>query len=121
VQHLKYRQMRIRFVGHYLHLPAVTLAVAETSAFCLSMYGSLTLDWWDNPVVLDSTGAVLTRVLVYAAVLAVCYLALGLYTSRQRANAFGVGLRMFIATSATVAAAALVFGLLPGINVGWRT
>jgi sugar transferase (PEP-CTERM system associated) len=111
--------MRIRFLGHYLHLPVVTLAAAETLAFCVAMYGTLTLPWSGNPAVSETTGAVWTRVLVYAGVLAICYLALGLHTSRQRADAFGLGLRMFIAATATVFVAAVVYGLLPGVSVGW--
>jgi sugar transferase (PEP-CTERM system associated) len=83
------------------------------------MYGTLTLSWSGNPAVAETSGAAWTRVLVYAGVLDICYLALGLFSSRQRADAFGLGLRMFIAATATVLVAAVVYGLLPNLSVGW--
>jgi sugar transferase (PEP-CTERM system associated) len=112
--------MRIRFLGHYLHLPVMTLAAAETLAFCLAMYGALTLPWGGPAVAAEQTpGLLLTHVLVYAGVLDLCYFALGLFTSRQRAVASGLALRMFIAVTATVLISAVIYALLPDVDIGW--
>jgi sugar transferase (PEP-CTERM system associated) len=48
----------------------------------------------------------------------ICYLALGLYTTRQRAGAVGLGLRMFIAAGVAVAAVSALFYLIEPLEIG---
>jgi sugar transferase (PEP-CTERM system associated) len=111
--------MRIRLFGHYVHLPVVTLAVAEFLAFGLAVYGAVVLRLGTNhESIVAETGPVWPRALIFGATLSVCFLALGLYTTRQRAGAVGLGLRMVIGALAALAALALVFYAVPEIQVG---
>ncbi len=48
----------------------------------------------------------------------VSFMALGLYTTRQRAGVVGVGLRILIATAAAVAVASALFYLIPAVQIG---
>src|SRR5690348_17017257 len=110
--------MRIRFLGHYLHLPVMTLAVAESLAFCLAMYGALTFTWHGSRPAGEVPGSPWAHVLIWASVLDLCYFALGMFSSRQRADVSGVALRMFIAVAAAVFISAIIYALLPGVDVG---
>jgi sugar transferase (PEP-CTERM system associated) len=111
--------MRIRLFGHYLHLPLVGLALSEFMAFMVSMYVAvgfrLGLDIAQTEAKL---GPLLPRAALFGAACLVSFLALGLYTTRQRVGIVGVGLRIVIAMSASVAAVAAIFYLLPAVEIG---
>jgi sugar transferase (PEP-CTERM system associated) len=111
--------MRIRLLGHYLHLPLVALALAEFMAFVGSMYAAVGLRLGlDLEQVEADVGPLFPRVALYGAICLVSFLALGLYTTRQRAGALGVGLRIAIAISAAVAVISALFYLLPSVEIG---
>ena len=111
--------MRVRLFGHYLHLPLVGLALAEALVFCAAMAAAIALRLGlDFAQVEADLGPLLPRIALYAAVCSVCFLALGLYTTRQRAGVMGVGLRIVIATAAAVAAVAVLFYFFPRVEIG---
>jgi sugar transferase (PEP-CTERM system associated) len=110
--------MRIRLLGHYLHLPIISLALTEFLAFGSSMYAAVVLRGFDLQEIEAKLGPLLPRAALFAATCLVSFLALGLYTTRQRAGKFGVALRIAIAMSATVAVSAALFYLLPAVEFG---
>jgi sugar transferase (PEP-CTERM system associated) len=110
--------MRIRILGHYFHLPLVGLALFEAVAIGLALVGAVALRHGYALIgVPGLTGSLTSRVLVFVAVNLLCFMSLGLYTSRQRIDALGVALRILIATCAALVAAAVVFQILPRSNV----
>jgi sugar transferase (PEP-CTERM system associated) len=111
--------MRIRLFGHYMHLPVVSLALAEFVAFGLSIYAAVVLRLGtDHEAIVAETGAIWPRALVFALSMSVCFLALGLYTTRQRAGAVGLGLRMIVASFAATAALSTLLFAVPQIRLG---
>lgn len=109
--------MRIRFFGHFIHLPVIGLALVEALAFCLALYAGalLRLGLDLEP---GQEGALWPRALVFGAVISTSFLSLGLYTSRQRARALGLGLRIILAMLASLAIIALVFYIFPALEMG---
>ncbi|MBK9251816.1 MAG: hypothetical protein IPM70_07930 [Proteobacteria bacterium] len=111
--------MRIRLFGHYMHLPVVTLALAEFLAFGLSVYAAVTLRLGtDHEAIVAENGAVWPRALIFGCSMSVCFLAMGLYTTRQRAGTVGLGLRMVIASVVATAVLATLFYALPQVRLG---
>ncbi|MBK7114766.1 MAG: hypothetical protein IPH71_01785 [Proteobacteria bacterium] len=111
--------MRIRLFGHYMHLPVVTLALAEFVAFGLSIYAAVVLRLGaDHENIVAENGAIWPRALIFGSSMSVCFLALGLYTTRQRAGAVGLGLRMVIAAVVATAVIATLFYALPNLQLG---
>ena len=111
--------MRIRLLGHFLHLPLLGLALAEFVSFCAAMFGAVLVRMGlDLPAFELQYGPLLPRVLVFGAVSSLTFLALGLYTTRQRAGFFGVGLRIVIALLVAIAVVATVFFVFPSVDTG---
>jgi sugar transferase (PEP-CTERM system associated) len=102
-----------------MHLPVVTLAIAEFLAFSLAVYAAVALRLGtDHDSIVATHGAIWPRALVFGGSMSVCFLALGLYTTRQRAGAVGLGLRMVIGAMVATAVLATVFYVVPQIKVG---
>lgn len=111
--------MRIRLFGHYLHLPLLGLILAEFAAFCAALLGAVIIRLGaDMQQIEASLGPLLPRVLLFGVASSVCFLALGLYTTRQRTDAFGVGLRIVVAQIAVVVVVATVLFAVPAIELG---
>jgi sugar transferase (PEP-CTERM system associated) len=97
----------------------VTLALAEFLAFGLSIYAAVVLRFGtDHQSIVAENGAIWPRALIFGACMSTGFLALGLYTTRQRAGAVGLGLRMLIASVVATAALATLFYALPQIQLG---
>lgn len=111
--------MRIRLLGHYFHLPLLALAAAEFLAFTASMYTAVGVRLGFH-LLRDgvSLGAMLPRVVLFAAVCLVSFFSLGLYTTRQRAGLLGVGLRILISIAVAVSVMAALIYLLPTVEIG---
>ncbi|MBK6675061.1 MAG: sugar transferase [Proteobacteria bacterium] len=110
--------MRIRLFGHYMHLPVVTLALAEFLAFGLSVYAAVTLRLGtDHEAIVAENGAVWPRALIFGCSMSVCFLALGLYHPPARGHG-GPGLRMVIASVVATAVLATLFYALPQVRLG---
>ena len=111
--------MRIRLLGHYFHSSVVSLAVAESLLFMGSIYAASLLRLGGSlDDITRSEGSLLPRALVFGAVTLVSFLALGLYTVRQRARATGLGLRAVLAVLAATGVNAVLFYLLPALTLG---
>jgi sugar transferase (PEP-CTERM system associated) len=110
--------MRVRLFGHYLHVPLVGLALAEFVAFVGSIYVAAGLRLGLNLGQAVPQGSLLPRALLFGVVCSVSLLALGLYTTRQRAGIFGVALRIFIGMLAALAVVAAVLYLFPHLEIG---
>jgi sugar transferase (PEP-CTERM system associated) len=111
--------MRVRFFGHFIHLPLVWLALAEALSFCAAMYAGIAVRLGLNYSELESDlGPLLPRALIFGGVTLLCFLALGLYTTRQRAGVVGLGLRIVMAILASVAATAVIFYMFPDVKIG---
>ncbi len=111
--------MRIRLLGHYFHSSVVSLVLAESLLFFASVYVAALLRF-GMPLeeVTAKEGALAPRALIFAAVALISFLALGLYTARQRARAAGLGLRVVLAVLAAMAVIAILFYLLPDFTLG---
>ncbi len=100
-----------------MHLPVVTLALAEFVAFGLSIYVAVVLRLGaDHENIVAENGAIWPRALIFGGSMSVCFLALGLYTTRQRAGTVGLGLRMVIASVVATAVLATLFYALPQVR-----
>ncbi len=111
--------MRIRLLGHYFHSSIVSLAIAESLLFIGAVYAAALLRLGGT---LDEItrweGSLLPRALVFGVVTLVSFLALGLYTVRQRARATGLGLRAVLAVLAATGVNAILFYLVPDLAIG---
>lgn len=113
--------MRIRILGHFIHLPLLALVLVEAIAFCLALYAGSLLHVALPPGPDDAfEGAIWPRALVFGAVTSVSFLSLGLYTPRQRARVVGLGLRIVLAMLASLAIIALAFYIFPALGMGRR-
>jgi sugar transferase (PEP-CTERM system associated) len=102
-----------------MHLPVVTLALAEFVAFGLSIFAAVVLRLGtDHDEFVRANGAIWPRALIFGCCMSVCFLSLGLYTTRQRAGAVGLGLRMVIASVVATAVLATLFYALPQLQLG---
>jgi sugar transferase (PEP-CTERM system associated) len=111
--------MRVRLFGHYFHSSIAALVCIEAAAFVASIYLAALLRFTPSlAIVADDVGRLSVRAAVYAGVTLVCFLALGLYTTRQRANFAGLGLRIAMALAASFAVIAILFYVLPQFALG---
>ena len=111
--------MRIRLLGHYFHSSVASLALAEALLFFASVYAAAALRFGTNiDQIASAEGSLAPRAFVVGGVTLISYLALGLYTSRQRARAAGLGLRVVLAVLAAMAVVAILFYLLPDLTIG---
>jgi len=108
--------MRIRLFGHFFHMPLLVLAVVELIAFCGAMLAAEALRWGAD--LGNLAAATWVRVLLFGGVCSVSFLALGLYTLRQRAGIFGVGLRILVAVIATMVVIATISFAWPDVRIG---
>jgi sugar transferase (PEP-CTERM system associated) len=112
--------MRIRLFGQYVHVSIAALAAIEAGIF----FGSLLVAYWVRFDTWHPTSAVSARNILWpcAAVFSVdnvvSLLALGLYSSRQRARTAGVFVRLVAAIVAGMMVTAAVFYVFPSLWLG---
>ena len=108
--------MRTRLFGHYVHLPFAVLTAVEAGWFFVAFIAAsmvrLNADF-DGQI-----AALWPRGVLFSLILVTSLLALGLYSTRQRARIGGVAARIAIAMVAAVMVIALFFYALPGLSVG---
>lgn len=113
------KSMRIRLFGHHLHLPLLILVTTEFVAFAAALLAAVALRLGSNfDLVQQDQGPLWPRAVVFALSASISFLALGLYSIRERIGVFGVALRIFIACLAAMAISAIVFYLAPSIQIG---
>jgi len=112
--------MRVRVFGQYVHISMVVLAGVEAALF----FAVLLIAYWVRFHTWYPTAAVSARNTLWpcAAVFSfanlVSLLALGLYSSRQRARTTGVFVRLVAAIVAAMLATAAVFYVIPSLWLG---
>lgn len=100
-------------------MPLLVLVFTELAAFSGCMLAAVALRLGgDLAAVERELGALWPRVAVFALACSICFLALGLYSLRQRMNAFGVLLRVIISLLSAAAVVAIAFYVVPSIEIG---
>ena len=108
--------MRIRILGQYVHAPLVALASVEFVALGAALITAIALRFdWQVVAQRYHTGLLWREVLLFSLVMQVCLFAFGLYSSRQRAPAFGIAVRLVAAILTGTAVTAVVFYALPNL------
>lgn len=102
-----------------MHLPLLVLVITEFVAFGAAMSAAVPLRLAMDPS-LEGAGlaASWSRVWLFATACSLSFLALGLYSIRQRISAFGVALRVVVALLCALVIVATAFYLLPDIQIG---
>ena len=112
--------MRVRLLGHYVHVSIAAMAAIEALVFLGAMllaYRVRFESWFP----IDRLGSKQTLWLcsaVFVGANLVSILAFGLYSSRQRARTSGVFVRLVVAILAAAAGTAAVVYVLPSLWVG---
>ena len=111
--------MRIRVLGQYIHGSLAVLAAIELTMLSGTMLVATLLRFRVPVTVIESeSGPLWPRMLLFSGVMVVCLFAFGLYSSRQRAPAFGIAVRLAAAVAAGTAVTALCFYVLPDLWLG---
>jgi sugar transferase (PEP-CTERM system associated) len=110
--------MRIRLLGQYVQLSIAVLAATELVIFAGAFVSAALIRPYIglSPVGVDTRGLVI-RALVFGIVLSLGLLALGLYSSRQRARAGGVAIRLIVGAAAGLAVSTALFLVLPTLRI----
>src|SRR5256886_9698497 len=115
--------MRIRVLGQHVPAPLAVLALIEVGLAFPALHPSVLLRFQTRVSHLSNLDRELGRLwpggLVFSAIVAVCLLAFGLYSSRQRAQIGGIFLRLAAALVVASGAIAGVFYLIPSLHL-WR-
>jgi len=115
--------MRIRVLGQYVPVSIAVLALIEALLAFVALYAAVLIRFAKPLSQLHRLeqylGPLWPRALVFSAIVTVCLLAFGLYSSRQRAQLAGVVVRLGAALVVASAAIAAVFYILPVLNL-WR-
>src|SRR5256886_6362795 len=115
--------MRIRVLGQHVPAPLAVLALIEVGLAFPALHPSVLLRFQTRVSHLSNLerelGRLWPRGLVFSAIVAVCLLAFGLYSSRQRAQIGGIFLRLAAALVVASGAIAGVFYLIPSLHL-WR-
>ena len=105
--------MRVRVLGQYIHGSLAVLAVVELAMLSGAVLLAALLRWRVPVHVIESAmGPLWPRMLLFSVVMIVCLFAFGLYSSRQRAPAFGIAVRLAFAVGAGTAVTAIAVYML---------
>ena len=115
--------MRIRILGQFVPASLGALALIEVGLACLALYAAVLIRF-QTPIshlsnLEEELGPLWPRALLYSVIVAVCMLAFGLYSSRQRAQLGGIFVRLVAALVVASGAIAAVFYLIPSLQL-WR-
>ena len=112
--------MRVRLLGHYVHVSIAAMAAVDAVVFFCAMllaYRTRFHTWYPVPSI-GSEEALWLCAAVFTAMSLVSVLGFGLYSSRQRARTGGVFVRLIAACAAATAATALLFYFIPSLYIG---
>ncbi len=111
--------MRIRVFGQYVHVSIAVLTATEGLLFFAVLIGAAAARFQMNLAQIEEdVGALWPRAALFSAVMITSLLALGLYSSRQRARTAGIVVRGGLAVATGVAVTALTFYLVPNLWMG---
>jgi sugar transferase (PEP-CTERM system associated) len=111
--------MSFRFFRMYLKVPVVLLALIEAGLFFFAPYQAAALRF--GSAVADNatpTGQLWPTAVLFSAVTVLSLFAMGLYTTRQRSTRTGMVLRIFAGVLIASALSALVYYLVPNLEIG---
>jgi sugar transferase (PEP-CTERM system associated) len=115
--------MRIRVLGQHVPVSLGVLALGEAALAFLALYAAVLIRFETPltriPSLERELGPLWPRALAYGLIVAICLLAFGLYSSRQRAALSGVFVRLVAALAVAGCAIAAVFYLIPSLLL-WR-
>jgi FlaA1/EpsC-like NDP-sugar epimerase len=103
----------------YLKVPVVLLALIEAGLFFFAPYQAAALRF--GSAVADNatpTGQLWPTALLFSVVTVISLFAMGLYTTRQRSTRTGMVLRIFAGVLNAAALSALVYYLVPNLEIG---
>ncbi len=110
--------MRIRVFGQYVQLSIAVLTVAEAALFFTVLIGAALVYFRVDLASLEfGSGALWPRALLFSAVMVVSLLAVGLYSSRQRARFSGILARVLVAVGAGVVVTAGLSYFFPSLRI----
>jgi sugar transferase (PEP-CTERM system associated) len=115
--------MRIRILGQFVPASLGVLALIEVGLAFLALYAAVLIRS-QTPIshlsnLEEQLGPLWPRALVFSVIVAICLLAFGLYSSRQRAQLGGIFVRLVAALVVASGALAAVFYLIPSLGL-WR-
>ncbi|MDH5572687.1 MAG: TIGR03013 family PEP-CTERM/XrtA system glycosyltransferase [Gammaproteobacteria bacterium] len=109
----------LRFFKHYIRVPFIVLGVVELVLSIASVYAAsyirLGIYGFKDTTLLSELGA---RSFLFAFVILLCMIAMGLYQTTMREGIFGVLLRLVVSYLLGVMAMAFVFYILPDFFLG---
>jgi sugar transferase (PEP-CTERM system associated) len=104
---------------HYVHFQYLLLALADFVLFMGAPFAAVALRFNADPArmheVLDTLWPV---AVIFALIMWLAMLAMGLYAPRQRARALGIVVRVVLAAAGTSFVCAAIFYLLPSVLIG---
>jgi sugar transferase (PEP-CTERM system associated) len=110
--------MRIRVFGQYVQLSIAVLTVAEAALFFTVLIGAALVYFRVDLASLQfGSGALWPRALLFSVVMVVSLLAVGLYSSRQRARFSGILARVLVAVGAGVVVTAGLSYFFPSLRI----
>jgi len=108
----------MRILGQYVHGSLAALAIAEFATLSCALPVAALLRFQSMEQMEKQVGPLWPRMLLYGAVLVICLLAFGLYSSSQRALVVGIAMRIAAAIGAGTALVAAFFYVVPDIWIG---
>ncbi len=110
--------MRIRVLGQYVQLSIAVLAAAEWLVFVGAFVaGALVRPQLGLAAIQNDSQSLALRAIVFGVVMSLGFLALGLYSSRQRARAGGVLVRVVVGAVAGLLVSLCLFLIVPKLRI----
>ncbi|HEY8510118.1 MAG TPA: TIGR03013 family XrtA/PEP-CTERM system glycosyltransferase [Steroidobacteraceae bacterium] len=111
--------MRIRLFGQYIHASITVLAAIEALVFFIVLLAAVSVNMHGSPLEFgEFEDSYWPRALLFSGVMITSLLAFGLYSSRQRARALGLTVRIVLAVGAGILVTSIVFSLIPQLSTG---
>jgi sugar transferase (PEP-CTERM system associated) len=111
--------MRIRILGQYVHGSLAVLAIIELVMLAGALFAAMLLRFPGNiGHIRVEHGLLWPRMLLFSLCSLVSLMAFGMYSSRQRAPAFGIAIRLTASICAGTGATAVLFFLIPDVWLG---
>ena len=109
----------ISVLKQHIRLPFLALAGVEFMILAASIYAAALIVFWpDFPAAYRYVGPLFPRALLFASVMVLAMLALGLYQPDQREGYPGILLRVSVSFIAGIIALAVIFYIYPPISFG---
>lgn len=109
----------IRIFRHYISVSFLALGAVEFMIFMISVYAGAHIRFFgDDVAVRSSVGELLPRAMVYAPVMAMSMVAMGLYQARLRESFTGIVLRISASFIVGMVVLAVIFYIVPPLFLG---